>query len=126
MKDAIRCLDNRKASGRKRTEDKLPNLSDDIRSLADRETQADPSMKSGSLTYTRITAKAMRQALIAEKGYIDEELPCEETIGNILNRLGYNLKRVQKAKPKKKLKKSIRYLKTYGKPINNLMKILNH
>lgn len=100
----IRCIDNYKATGRKRTEDNLPNLGEDIRSLADLQTQADPSMKSGSLTYTRITAKAMRQALIEEKGYTDDELPCETTIGNILNRLGYNLKRVLKAKPKKKIK----------------------
>lgn len=100
----IRCIDNYKATGRKRTEDKLPNLSEDIRSLADLQTQADPSMKSGSLTYTRITAKAMRQALIEEKGYTDDGLPCETTIGNILNRLGYNLKRVLKAKPQKKIK----------------------
>ncbi len=97
----IRCIDNYKATGRKRTEDKIPNLSKDIISLADLQTQADPSMKSGSLTYTRITAKAMRQALIEEKGYTDDVLPCEATIGNILNRLGYNLKRVLKAKPKK-------------------------
>jgi hypothetical protein len=100
----IRCIDNYKATGRKRTEDKLPNLSKDIESLADLQTQADPSMKSGSLTYTRITAKAMREALITEKGYRSEELPCEATIGNILNRLGYNLKRVLKAKPAKKIK----------------------
>jgi len=100
----IRCIDNYKATGRKRTEDKLPNLREDISSLADLQTQADPSMKSGSLTYTRITAKAMRQALIEEKGYTDDELPCETTIGNILNRLGYNLKRVLKAKPQKKIK----------------------
>jgi hypothetical protein len=73
--------------------------------LAELQTQADPSMKSGSLTsYTRITTKAMRKALIEEKGYTDEGLPCEATIGNILNRLGYNLKRVLKAKPKKKIK----------------------
>jgi len=100
----IRCIDNYQASGRKRTEDQLPNLSEDIRELAEPQTQADPSMKSGSLTYTRITAKAMRTALIQEKGYDDKALPCEATIGNILNRLGYNLKRVLKAKPAKKIK----------------------
>jgi hypothetical protein len=98
----IRCIDGYKASGRKRTENKQSNLSDDIKLLADPQTQADPSMKSGSLTYTRITAKAMREALIKEKGYSDTELPSEVTIGKILNRLGYNLKRVLKAKPKKK------------------------
>ena len=101
----IQCLDNDRGAGRKRTEDKLLNLSDDMRSLADLQTQADPSMKSSSLTYTRITAKTMRRALMEEKGYSHEELPTEVTIGNILNRLGYNLKRVQKAKPEKKLKK---------------------
>lgn len=100
----IRCIDNYKMTGRKRTEEKLPNLSEDIKSLADIQTQADPSMKSSSLTYTRITTKAMRKALIEEKGYTDDELPCEATIGNILNRMGYNLKRVLKAKPKKKSK----------------------
>jgi hypothetical protein len=46
----------------------------------------------------------MRKALIDEKGYSDEELPTDKTIGNILNRLGYNLKRVQKSKPLKKIK----------------------
>lgn len=122
----IRCIDGYKMTGRKRTEDKIPNLSEDIKSLADLQTQADPSMKSGSLTYTRITAKAMRKALITEKNYTNEELPSEVTIGNLLNRLGYNLKRVQKAKPKKKLKRLIRSLKMFGKPTKRLMKTLNH
>ena len=96
-------LNRYKDSGRTRTEDKIENLSEDIRSLAEPQTQADPSMKSGSLTYTRITAKAMRAALVKDKGYKDETLPSEVTIGNILNRLGYNLKRVLKAKPAKKI-----------------------
>jgi len=100
----IKYIDNYKATGRKRTEDKISNLSNDIKSLADLQTQADPSMKSGSLTYTRITAKTMRNALIEEKGYSSDELPTEVTISNILNRLGYNLKRVLKAKPEKKIK----------------------
>ncbi|PXF58164.1 MAG: transposase, partial [Candidatus Methanogaster sp.] len=43
------------------------------------------------------------QALIDEKGYIDDELPCENTIRNICYRLGYQLKRIQKTKPLKKI-----------------------
>ena len=100
----IQCLDNKAGCGRKRTEDQIPHLSNDIKSLADPQTQSDPAMKKSSLSYTRITAKAMRRALIQDKGYRDEDLPCEVTIGNILNRLGYNLKRVLKAKPVKKIK----------------------
>jgi hypothetical protein len=90
-KSGIRCIDNYQGRGRKRTEDKLSNLREDIKSLAEPQTQADPAMKS-SLTYTRITAKAMRKTLIDEKGYNDEDLPTERNIGNILDRLGYNLK----------------------------------
>jgi len=104
IETGIRCINRYKDTGRTRTEDKIENLSEDICSLANLQTQADPSMKSGSLTYTRMTAKAMRKALIEDKGYSDKELPCEGTIGNILNRLGYNLKRVLKAKPAKKIK----------------------
>ena len=45
----------------------------------------------------------MRQALIDQKGWTDEELPHVNTIGVILNRLGYKLRRVQKTKPLKKI-----------------------
>lgn len=104
IETGFKCIHRYKDTGRKRTEDKIETLNEDIRAIADPQTQADPSMKSGTLTYTRITAKAVREALIKDKGYKDEELPCENTIGNILNRLGYNLKRVLKAKPAKKIK----------------------
>ncbi len=104
IETGIRCINRHKDTGRKRTEDKISSLSEDIRSLAEPQTQADPSMRNASMTYTRITAKAMREALIKDKKYSDKELPCENTIGNILNRLGYNLKRVLKAKPAKKIK----------------------
>ena len=60
-------------------------------------------MKS-SLTYTRITGKALKKALIDEKGYNAEDLPAENTLSNMLNRMGYNLKRVLKSKPAKKIK----------------------
>jgi hypothetical protein len=104
IETGIRCINRHKDTGRKRSEDKIETLSEDIHQIVDPQTQADPSMKSGTLTYTRITAKAVREALIKDKGYSDKELPCENTIGNILNRLGYNLKRVLKAKPAKKIK----------------------
>ncbi len=99
----IRCVDNYQGRGRNRTEDNIPGIKEDIISLAEHQTQADPSMKS-SLTYTRITGKGLRKALIDEKGYKDEDLPSEDTMSNILNRMGYNLKRVLKSKPAKKIK----------------------
>ena len=50
----------------------------------------------------RLSASAVRQRLIDEKAYTDNELPCVETINAKLNSLGYTLKKVQKTKPQKK------------------------
>lgn len=98
----IVCQDHYAGRGNRRTEDKWPHLEADIRALAEPVSQADPTFQT-PLAFTRITAKALRQALIDEKGYTNVDLPCENTIGNILNRQGYRLKRLQKIKPRKKI-----------------------
>ena len=105
LRTGITCLDNSSARGNRKTEEKQPRLEEDIRSLAEPQSQQDPKFQS-PFKYSRITAKAMRQALIDKKGWKDEELPCEKTVGNILNRLGYRLRRVQKAKPIKKVRQT--------------------
>lgn len=102
LRTGITCLGNFSARGNRKTEEKSPELEADIRALADPESQADPKFQSPFL-YTRMTAKAMRQALIDQKGWTDEDLPHVNTIGEILNRLGYKLRRVQKTKPLKKV-----------------------
>ena len=105
----IECVDNYSARGNKPTEEKLPLLAQDIRELVDPHSQVDPKFQT-SFAYTRITAKAVRQALIKVKGYRDDALPQENTIGQILNRLGYRLRRVQKTKPQKKFLKLTPFL----------------
>ena len=102
LRSGVVCIDDFKARGNKKTEEKMPQLENDIISLAEPESQIDPKFQT-AFKYTRITAKAMREALITQKGWHHEELPCEKTIGNILNRLGFRLRRVQKAKPLKKV-----------------------
>ncbi len=64
---------------------KNPQLAQDIRDFVDPQSQADPKFQT-TFAYTRITAKAVRQALIEQKNYSDEELPAERTISTILNR----------------------------------------
>ena len=105
LRTGIVCVGNFKARGNKKSEEKNRQLEVDIRSLAEPDSQIDPKFQS-TFKYTRITAKAMRKALIEKKGWKDEDLPCEKTIGNILNRLDYRLRRVQKAKPLKKVKET--------------------
>jgi hypothetical protein len=47
----------------------------------------------------------VRDALIA-RGYTPQELPSERTMRDILNRMNYRLKRIQKGKPLKKTKET--------------------
>ena len=91
----ITCVDNYRARGRQRSEAKLPNLETDIRELVDGEAQADPKFQS-TFYYVRVSARAVREALIEEKGYREEELPNRQTLGNVLNRMGYRLKKRKK------------------------------
>ncbi|MEY2859346.1 MAG: hypothetical protein RLZZ74_3659 [Cyanobacteriota bacterium] len=88
-------------SGRKRIETKLPNLLEDIKAIVDPKSQTDPSFKSTRL-YTRVSAAEVRRQLLT-KGYEDNSLPTNETIRKKLNELNYNLKKVAKTKPKKRI-----------------------
>jgi hypothetical protein len=101
LQSGICCVDNFQARGRTRSEERHPALASDIRAIVEPHTQADPELKSSRL-YTHLTAKEVREALIDQKGYGDEELPAERTLRNILNRMNYRLKRIQKSKPLKK------------------------
>lgn len=78
--------------GRNQSEENLPNLGEDIRDLAEEPSQADPKFQT-TFQYSRMSAQAVRNTLIREKGYTDEQLPTRQTVGAILNRLGYRLKK---------------------------------
>src|SRR4051795_13507724 len=96
----MRCLENFVARGRLRSEEKDPQLAADIRVIVEPHSYADPELKS-SRRYSNLSAAEVLEALIA-KGYVREKLPCERTMRDILNRMNYRLKRIQKGKPLKK------------------------
>src|SRR3954470_2319959 len=83
------------------SEVKDPQLAADIRAVVEPHTQADPELKS-SRRYTNLSAKDVLEALKGQKGYTDARLPKERTMRDILNRMGYRIKRIQKAKPLKR------------------------
>jgi hypothetical protein len=97
----IRCVDAFCLRGRKRAEEHLPNLLADIKAIVDSQCQTDPSFRTQRL-YTRLTAATVREQLIAQKGYADEQLPTAETIRAKMHHLGYHLRQVQKCRPKKR------------------------
>ena len=99
----IRCVENFAAKGKKCREEVDPALARDIRSVVEPHTQADPELKS-QRRYTNLSAKEVLEALRAEKGYDAGGLPGERSMRQILARMNYRLKRIQKAKPLKKTK----------------------
>ena len=103
-RQGIRCLENFVARGRLRSEEKDPQLAADIRAIVEPHTYADPELKS-SRRYTNLSAAEVRGALI-DKGYPRDALPSERTMRDILNRMNFRLKRIQKGKPLKKTKET--------------------
>ena len=102
LQQGIRCVENFAARGRPRWEEEEPQRALDIRAIVEPYTQADPELKS-ERRYTNLTAKELREQLQTKKGYAEKDLPGERSFRDILNRLGYRLKRIQKAKPLKKI-----------------------
>jgi hypothetical protein len=99
-RQGIRCLEDFAARGRRRSEDKDPSLAADIRAIVEPHAYADPELRS-SRRYTNLSAGEVREALIA-KGRPEAGLPSERTMRDLLNRMNYRLKRIQKGKPLKK------------------------
>lgn len=102
LRTGIRCLDNFSARGRHKTEERQPALAGQIHALVAAESQADPKFQT-PLAFTRITAKAVREQLLARAA--GSPTPAERTVYDILNRLGYCLRRVRKTKPQKNFPK---------------------
>jgi hypothetical protein len=100
FRSGMACVDAFHCRRRKPSEEHLPRLLEDIRSIADGQSQADPKFQTGRL-FTRISAAEVRRQLIATKGYTDAELPTQQTINTKMNSLGYSLSKVAKCRPQK-------------------------
>jgi hypothetical protein len=104
-------IPDKKGRGRKRITEHLPSLQADIRELVDPNTQTHPTFEN-TFRYTRMTAQSVLDALVREKGYTKEELPALSTMRELLGKMGYRLRRVQKTKPKKRFQKRMQSSQT--------------
>ena len=101
----IICLGAQSAfSGRRRWEEQHPQGAQALRQLAEAQAQQDPTFRT-SLTSTRLTAQAALKAL-REQGDGEDQLPSPSTMAEVLNRMGFRLRKVVKAKPQKKIKET--------------------
>lgn len=104
LRTGIRCVEDFSARGRHKTEEQHPELVSEIHALVESESQADPKFQT-PLAFTRMTAKAVHQQLETQAVKTGRAAPAERTVYDILNRLGYRLRRVRKTKPQKKFRK---------------------
>jgi Rhodopirellula transposase DDE domain len=96
----IMCLGAQSAGrGRTRWEERQPQVAEALRQLAAVQAQQDPTFRT-SLTSTRLTAQAALEALRAQ-GDREALLPAPRTMAEGLNRLGFRVRKVVKAKPQK-------------------------
>jgi hypothetical protein len=106
-------------SGRKRWEDLHPEAFVALQKLAEAHCQQDPTFTS-SIAFTRLTAAAAIQEL-KQQGFLPEELPSPSVMAKVLNRSGYRLRKILKAKPQKKFQKRMPSLKTSNSKITKSM-----
>jgi len=85
--------------GNRKWEERYPEAATTLVSIAEAHSQQDPSFTT-SIAYTRLTAPEALIQLQAQ-GVSEEQLPALSTMAVILNRLGYRLRPVVKAKPQK-------------------------
>ncbi len=84
----------------KKWEDIQPLAAQSLREIAEKYCQQNPTFNN-PIAYTRLTAaEAIKQ--LKEMGYDENQLPSPSTMALVLNRMGYRLRKVLKAKPKKK------------------------
>jgi hypothetical protein len=81
-------------------EERHPEVAAALFALAESHAQQDPTFRS-TLAYTRLTAaEALKQLRL--QGFGEGQLPSPSTMAEVLNRNGYRLRKVVKAKPQKK------------------------
>jgi hypothetical protein len=97
-------------SGTKRWEERYPEVATALRQLAESHAQQDPTFTT-TIAYTRLTSAAALENL-SRQGFAPEQLPSPSTMAEVLNRLGYRLRKVVKAKPKKNCQKPMTSLIT--------------
>ena len=103
VSSGVGCVNSLSLRCKPTSEQKNPKLLADIHQIMEPESQAQSHLRT-ALSYTNKTANSVHAALV-EKGWKAGELPTVRTLSNVLNRLNYRLRRVEKSQVQKKRNK---------------------
>ena len=103
--------------GKWRWEEQYPAVAEALWALAESHCQQDPAFR-GTLSYPRLTAAEALPQLRAP-GFPEDALPSPSTMAAVLNRNGYRLRPVVKAKPQQNSRQRTPSLPTWRKRMGN-------
>lgn len=83
--------------GRKKVEDKFPEIKNQIRYILNDYEYTDSHFKTETL-FVDLSLQNLRKELIQRYGYTKETCPCKSTLLRLLNDLGYKIQKVKKTK----------------------------
>ena len=83
--------------GRKKIEDKFPEIKNQIRDILNNYEYTDSHFKTEAL-FVDLSLKNLRNELIQRYDYTEENCPCKSTLSRLLNDLGYKIQKVKKTK----------------------------
>ena len=104
VKNKLPNLSNKNKCGRKSLFQIYPTLKEDITKIVENHCITDPRFKSEK-QYVRLSIKEIKKQLV-ETGKYNSESFSDSALNNLVNFMGYNLKKVQKIKPLKKIKET--------------------
>ena len=103
--------------GNNRWEENHPEIAEYLLKIAESQSQQDSTFQS-TIAYTRLTAPSAISAL-KKAGFCDDDLPSRSSMVDILNRLGFRLRKVVKAKLLKKIQETDAIFENVKKKIKN-------
>ena len=95
---------NPETRGRKKLTDKYPELENDIKAIIENSLLIDPRFKSEK-QYVKMSIQEIKKRLIKTGKYSNKSFS-NSSLNNIVNQMGYKLKKVQKIKPLKKIEET--------------------
>lgn len=104
VRDNLEIVSSRHNSGRKKITEKYPELQEDIRTIMNNNAYTDPHFQTEQ-QFTCLSVKEIKKRLL-ETGKYEPNFIAESTLSNLLNEMGYNLKKVKWNKPLKKIKET--------------------
>lgn len=104
VKEDLPIVTNRHKCGRKKKTEEYPTLESDIKKIMEDNAYTDPHFTTEK-QFTKLTINEVMKRLMATNQY-KEKFISKSTLANLLNELGYYLKKVKRNKPLKKIEET--------------------